>query len=87
MLLAYQKHRVRKSYKRRFPGSAPPAVFRSALLRLHNLQRDHCETDLLHRLELFFRCDFAHIKAQRYSLEAFVHNADLLPESVSLCEA
>jgi len=71
-------------YDRRFLGSAPPAVFSSALTRLYNLQNDHSETELLHRLELFFRCDFAHIKAQRYSLESFVHNADLLGESASV---
>ena len=56
----------------------PPAVFHSALLRLHNLQSEYSAAEMNRFLEAFFLCDLPHVKAQRYSLEAFVHNVNLL---------
>ncbi len=56
----------------------PPAVFHSALMRLHNLQNEYSPAEMNRFLEAFFICGLPHIKAQRYSLEAFVHNVNLL---------
>lgn len=69
----------RQGYVRHF-SHEPPAVFHSALLRLHNLQNEYSPTEMNCLLETFFACELAHIKAQRHSLEAFAHNTDILQE-------
>ena len=67
----------RQRYIRHF-SHEPPAVFYSALVRLHNVQREYSTLEMNQLLEIFFSCELAHIKAQRYSLEAFVHNVDVI---------
>ena len=70
-----------QAYARHFPNATPPAVFNSALARLHNLQQRHTETEMTKLLDLFFSCELAHIARQQYSLEAFVHNINILKET------
>ena len=79
--LAPAMHRFIIDYRQgyvRYFSHEPPAVFYSALIRLHNLQREYSTLEMNRLLEIFFVCDLAHIKAQRHSLEAFVHNVDIL---------
>lgn len=70
----------RQQYASRFSNLKPPAIFASALARLHHLQQEHSDAELTQLLKLFFACDLAHIKRQRHSLEAFVHNFNILQE-------
>lgn len=70
-----------QKYARCFPGTTPPAVFTSALLRLRNLQGTYSEEELAQLLDLFFSCGLAHIERQHYSLEAFVHNVNILQDT------
>ena len=73
-----------KKYARRFPGKTPPLPFASALRRLYSVQSRYAESELARLLDVFFSCSLAHIKSQNYSLEAFVHNVDVLEEEESL---
>jgi len=70
-----------KRFARRFPGKTPPLPFASALRRLHSVQSRYAGAELARLLDVFFACSLAHIKAQNYSLEAFVHNVDVLEET------
>lgn len=70
-----------EKYAQRFPRSAPPAVFTSALSRLETILHQQSESELATLLDVFFACGLAHIERQQYSLEAFVHNINVLQES------
>lgn len=65
-------------YQSCFSHTAPPTVFASSLVRLHKLQQKYSEEELVHLLDVFFSCGSAHIKHQRHSLDAFVHNVNIL---------
>ena len=71
-----------KRYARRFSGKTPRLPFASALRRLRSVQIGYAESELARLLGVFFSCSLAHIKAQGHSLEAFVHNVDVLEEEL-----
>lgn len=67
-------------YSKRFPDAAPPVAFTSALCRLEAVLHQYPRRELANLLDLFFRCNLAHIERQHYSLESFVHNINVLQE-------
>ncbi len=68
-------------YARHFPNSAVPVIFSSALKRLNGVLANYSKSELEELLDRFFICELPNVKQQWYSLEAFVHNVDVLEET------
>ena len=67
-------------YARHFPNSNVPVIFSSALKRLNGVLAKHSKHELEELLDRFFICELPNVKRQRYSLESFVHNIEILKE-------
>ena len=65
-------------YARHFPSATMPVIFASALKRLSGVLEKYSQSELAELLDLFFLSDLPNVKRQWYSLEAFVHNIDIL---------
>ena len=65
-------------YARYFSNSNVPTTFSSALKRLNGVLAKHSQTELADLLDRFFICELPNVKRQWYSLEAFVHNIEIL---------
>ncbi len=68
-------------YARHFPHSAVPVIFTSALKRLDGVLTKHPKSELAEMLGRFFTCELPNVRRQWYSLEAFVHNVDILQQT------
>ena len=65
-------------YARYFSNSDVPIIFSSALKRLASVLAKHSQSELAKLLDRFFICELPNVKRQWYSLEAFVHNIEIL---------